>query len=75
MVETITPMVHGGSRRKWGTAVGAHALGATLSAGAFGAALGWVGAVLGAPWGVSGLAVMTAAAAIYAARELFGLPV
>jgi hypothetical protein len=75
MVETITPMVHGGNRRKWGTAVGAHTLGAALSAGAFGAALGWIGAVLGAPWGVSGLALLTAAAAIYAARELYGLPI
>ncbi|MGH2681843.1 MAG: MauE/DoxX family redox-associated membrane protein [Actinomycetota bacterium] len=75
MAETITPMVHGGSRRKWGTAVGAHTLGAGLSAAVFGAALGWGGAALGAPWGTTGMAILTLVAAMYAARELFGLPV
>jgi hypothetical protein len=75
MVETITPVVHGGSRRKWGTAVAAHTLGAGLSAAAFGGALGWAGGALGAPWGAAGLVIVTTAAALYAARELLGLPV
>jgi hypothetical protein len=75
MVETITPVVHGGSRRKWGTAVAAHTLGAGLSAAAFGGALGWTGGALGAPWGAAGLVIVTTAAALYAARELLGLPV
>jgi hypothetical protein len=75
MVETITPVVHGGSRRKWGTAVASHALGAALSAAALGAALGWSGAALGAPWGVIGLLALGVVGAVYAARDLLGLPV
>jgi hypothetical protein len=75
MVETITPVVHGGSRRKWAAAVAAHSLGAGLSAAAFGGALGWGGAFLGAPWGTAGVAVLASVAALYVARELVGLPV
>ena len=75
MAETITPVVHGGSRRKWGAAVAAHTLGASLSSAALGAALGWAGGALGAPWGVSGLLVLVVAGGVYAARELLGLPV
>jgi hypothetical protein len=75
MAETITPMVHGGSRRKWGTAVAAHTVGAGLSAGVFGAALGWGGAAVGAPWGTTAVAILTIVAVMYAARELFGLPI
>jgi len=75
MVETITPVVHGGSRRKWSSAVAAHTLGAALSAAALGAALGWAGGALGAPWGRAGLVVVAGVGGLYAARELFGLPV
>src|ERR687894_208711 len=68
MVETIAPVVHGERRSRWWAAVGLHALGATVAAAAF-------GALLGAPWGAAGLTVVIAVAALYAARELFGVPV
>ena len=75
MVETIAPVVHGERRSRWWAAVGLHALGATVAAAAFGAVLGAFGAVLGAPWGAAGLTAVIAVAALYAARELFGVPV
>lgn len=65
MVETITPMVHGGSRRGWGVSVTLHVVAATLVAGAFGAALGAAGGALGAPWG-SGWAVLLGAVGLAA---------
>ena len=74
MVQTITPVVHGG-RARWGLSIGAHAVGATLSAAALGAALGGVGAVLGAPWGSFGVAVVAVIALAFAGRELLGLRV
>jgi Methylamine utilisation protein MauE len=75
MVETITPVVHGGRRGRWGIAVGAHILGAVLGAAALGGALGLAGRALGAPWGAPGLSVVAAVAAVYAGRELLGIPV
>jgi hypothetical protein len=75
MVHTITPVVHGGNRRRWAASVTLHVLGATVSAAAFGAALGGTGLLLGAPWGGAGLLLAAAAAALYAARELVGLPI
>lgn len=75
MVETITPVVHGGRRGRWGTAVGVHILGAGLGAAALGGALGLAGLALGAPWGAPGLSVVAAVAAVYAGRELLGIPV
>jgi hypothetical protein len=75
MVETIAPVVHGERRSRWWTAVALHVLGATVAAAAFGAALGAIGAVLGAPWGTAGLVIVVAVAALYGARELFGVPV
>jgi hypothetical protein len=75
MVETITPVVHGGRRGRWGIAVGAHILGAGLGAAALGGALGLAGRALGAPWGAPALWVAAAVAAVYAGRELFGIPV
>lgn len=57
MVETITPMVHGGSRGKWAVSMTLHVVAATLVAAAFGALLGAAGEALGAPWG-SGWAVL-----------------
>ncbi|HET6770018.1 MAG TPA: MauE/DoxX family redox-associated membrane protein [Actinomycetota bacterium] len=52
-----------------------HTLGAVVSAGAFGAALGTVGSLLGAPWGVAGGLLVGGLALLYAARELFDLPI
>src|SRR5919108_412641 len=75
MVETITPVVHGGRRSRWGVAVALHLLGAGLSAAALGAVLGGLGWVLGAPWGSVGSWAVAAVAALYALRELFGLPI
>src|SRR5438874_1983175 len=56
MVETITPVVHGG-RGRWIGAVVLHVAGATLTAAVFGALLGGVGLLLGAPFGRAGLGV------------------
>jgi hypothetical protein len=75
MVETITPVVHGGSRRRWVVFLALHAAGATVAAAAFGAALGGIGVLLGAPWGGAGLAALAAISALYLAREGFGAPV
>src|SRR5918992_2481483 len=75
MVETITPVVHGGRRGKWGASVVLHTVGAGLGAAALGAALGAVGRVLGAPWGSAGLWLAAGVAVVYAGRELLGLPV
>ena len=69
MVETITPVVHGG-RVRWARGVALHVLGATLTAAAFGAALGAIGALLGAPWGRAGALAIAGLAAVYAVGEL-----
>ena len=69
MVETITPVVHGGRKGRWTGDVALHVAGASLSAGAFGAVLGAAGAVLGAPWGRGGLLVVVAASGVYLLRE------
>src|SRR5262245_40555248 len=70
MAETITPVVHGGSRTAWAVSVGAHVLGATVAAAAFGALLGAFGALLGAPWGTAGALAVAGAAAMYLLAEL-----
>src|SRR5687767_6462330 len=75
MVETITPVVHGGRRGRWAVAVALHAIGASIAATAFGGALGAVGWLLGAPWGWVGPALVALAAGVYGAREWFGLRV
>jgi hypothetical protein len=75
MVETITPVVHGGSRKRWAAVLGLHVLGATLSAAALGAALGALGTVLGAPWGAAGAVIVTLLAVLYLSREAFGVQV
>jgi hypothetical protein len=76
MVETITPVVHGG-RKRWAAALALHTAGATLAAALFGSLLGLAGAVLGAPWGAAGLAAVALAAFGYAISDLAGrgLPV
>src|SRR4249920_3846286 len=70
MVETITPVVHGGSRSRWGVSLALHAIGAGVAAAIVGSLL----AGAGAPWGVPGAVLVAAAAALYLAREL-GAPV
>ncbi|MGZ8598686.1 MAG: MauE/DoxX family redox-associated membrane protein [Actinomycetota bacterium] len=75
MVETITPVVHGGRRSRWARSLAMHVAGATLAAAAFGAALGGAGALLGAPWGTSGPVVVATLAGLYLARETFRLRV
>jgi hypothetical protein len=75
MVQTIAPVVHGGRRSGWGATVALHTLGAASSAGAFGAALGAVGSVLGAPWGSTGSLLVAGLAFLYAGREVFRVPV
>jgi hypothetical protein len=74
MVETISPVGYGGRTGRWLAAVALDALGATATAAAFGGALGAVGALLHAPWGIAGLVATAALALAYAAREAFGLP-
>jgi hypothetical protein len=74
MVETITPVVHGGCRSRWGISLALHAIGAAAAAAIVGSLLAGAGALLGAPWGVPGAVLVAAAAALYVAREL-GTPV
>jgi hypothetical protein len=69
MVETITPVVHGG-RGRWAGALALHVLGATLAAGVFGAILGGIGMLLGAPWGRAGAVAVAVAAFVYTLHEL-----
>ena len=69
MAETITPVVHGG-RGKWVGALGLHVLGASMTAAAFGAVLGWIGGLLGAPWGRAGWTLVALVAGLYALSEL-----
>jgi len=47
MVETITPVVHGGRAGRWAGSVALHVTGAVASAAAFGAILGAAGSLLG----------------------------
>jgi Methylamine utilisation protein MauE len=74
MVETITPVVHGGSRERWGISLALHAIGAAVAAAIVGSLLAGAGALLGAPWGVPGALLVGALAAVYVAREM-GAPV
>lgn len=75
MVETITPVVHGGRRSRYLRSVAIHTAAATASAGAVGLGLGALGALLGGPWTDAGPIVLAVVALVYAARELFGLPI
>jgi hypothetical protein len=74
MVETITPVVHGGSRTRWALAVVLHTAAAAAVAASFGGLLGAAGALLGAPWGNGGGLVVAAGAAWAFAHEAFGVP-
>jgi hypothetical protein len=75
MVETITPVVHGGRRSRWAWSLALYVAGATTTAAAFGALLGVAGALLGAPWGAAGLALVATLAVLYLAREVLGVPI
>ncbi len=75
MVETITPVVHGGRRGRWVLLLLVHTAGAVVAAAAVGAALAIVGSALGAPWGAAGVALVAVTAAAYLAREVLGIPV
>jgi hypothetical protein len=82
MVETITPVVHGGRNRRYWASVLLHVLGATVTAALFGALLGGLGFGLatgvtetGLRWNVLAPWLLVAVAAMYAARELLGLPI
>ena len=69
MVETISPVVHGG-RARWLGTLALHALGATGTAAIFGAALGSLGAALGAPWQRPGLFALAWVSGLYALNAL-----
>jgi hypothetical protein len=75
MAETIVPVVHGDRRDNYWATVALHTAAAAVAAGALGAALGAVGWALSAPWGAAGLVAVALAAALYAARAAFGLPI
>jgi len=74
MVETITPVVHGGKRGSYALSIFSHTLGATVAAAAFGAVLGGLGSLLDAPWEQAGLVALVVVAALYFVREAFGFP-
>ena len=76
MVETISPVVHGG-RARWLGTLALHTIGATGTAALFGATLGWIGQMLGAPWQRPGLLALAAISAVYAFGVLtrFRVPV
>lgn len=75
MIETISPVVHGGRNRRYYLAVMLHVVGATLSAALLGLLLGGLGRVLGAPWGSGGLWALVAVAGLYAVREMGDLKI
>ncbi len=75
MVETITPVVHGGRTVRFWLSAAFHVVGATIAAALLGALLGVVGALLGAPWGTPGAIVVAVIAAAYFAREAIGVPI
>jgi hypothetical protein len=74
MVETISPVVYGGRARWLGTLV-LHTLGTATTAALFGAALGWMGGALGAPWQRPGLLALATVSAVYAVGALTRLRV
>jgi hypothetical protein len=74
MVETISPVVYG-TRARWAGALALHALGATVTAAAFGALVAAAAGLLGAPWGRAGGVLVAAVAVPYLVRELTGIRV
>jgi hypothetical protein len=75
MVETVAPVVYGEKRSRYRLALLLHVIAATVSAAVVGAAAGALGMLLGAPWGTGGFIAVAVAAALYAFRELSGVPI
>jgi len=75
MVETISPVVHGGRSKSYAGTVFLHSLAATTAAAAVGALLGLIGMGLRAPWGAASLGVLASVALLYILREAFKIPV
>lgn len=75
MAETITPVVHGGKRRRYLLSSLLHVAGATLAASVFGVVLGGLGVLLRDPSGDAQAAAVALAAAVYLSREALGVPV
>lgn len=75
MVETITPVVHGGRTKSYLTTAALHLAGATTTGALFGGVLGVVGGLAGAPWGETGPVLLTLVAVVYVTREQVGVPV
>jgi hypothetical protein len=75
MVDTIGAVVNGEGRKRAALSALLHVIGATAAASLLGAALGGIGSLLGAPWGVTGLIVVIVLAAAYLLRETLSVPV
>ena len=75
MVETISPVVHGGRTSRYWINLGLHALGAVLAAASLGGLLGALGGLAGAPWRFVGAGFVVAVALVYAARDLTAMPI
>ena len=74
MVETITPVVHGGSREPMRMSLALHAVGAAVAAAIVGSLLAGSGRAARRAVGVPDVVLVAVAAALYVAREL-GAPV
>ena len=74
MVETIAPVVYG-RRSSYIAALALHTVAATITAALTGALLGTIGMLAGAPWGTSGAIALGIVALVYAAREIFRIPI
>lgn len=75
MVETISPVVHGGRTKTYWLSIALHVLGATAAASVFGALLGGLGSLARAPWGPAGLVFICVLALVYFLRETLHLPI
>src|SRR5436190_10857443 len=75
MVQTITPVGHGGSKGRWAGSAALYIVATTSVAAVFGAMLGGAGVVMGAPWGATATAATAAVALGYLAREVWGLAI
>ncbi|MEA2434737.1 MAG: hypothetical protein QOG54_2194 [Actinomycetota bacterium] len=74
MVETISPVVHGGRTKTYWASLLLHVIATTATAAAFGVMLGLIGEILRAP-DTPALWILIGVATLYAARELFALPI